>query len=402
MLFKYVAFDQAGKENQGSVDAVSMDVAIASLQRRGLVVSSVSPAEANKSIFDLKIKLWSSVKNKDIVVFSRQIATLFAAQVSALRAFKLMATESTNSELRSILSEVGDDLQAGSPMSKAMEKHPDAFSTFYVSMVRAGEESGKLEEAFNFLADYLERNYELTGKAKNALIYPAFVTGTFLIVMLLMMTLVVPRVGSILEEAGQELPIYTKIVLAISNFLLDYWIFLILIVGAGVYFLYRFTRTEAGKLSVADFEISVPYVGSLYRKFYLARIADNLSTMVGASIPIVRSIEVTADIVGNAVYAQAFRQVAEEVRAGSPLSEAMEKHKIIPGIMITMVRVGEETGNIGNILRTLARFYNREVSGAVDTLVNLIEPVLIVALALGVAVLLASVLIPIYNISSAI
>ena len=169
-----------------------------------------------------------------------------------------------------------------------------------------------------------------------------------------------------------------------------------------LYVLFRFARTPGGKAAIDDFEISLPYVGGLYRKFYLARITDNLSTMVSAAIPIVRTIEVTSDIVGNESYSAILRKVAADVRGGKPLSESLSKYDIIPGIVVVMIKVGEETGNMGSILKTLSRFYKREVENAVDTLVTLIEPVLIVLLGLGVAILLASVLIPIYSISSTI
>ena len=203
MQFKYVAFDTTGKQIDGTVDAVSLEIAITSLQRRNLVVSSIKPTE-EKGLLNARIHFFNPIKNKDIVVLSRQVSTLFAAQVSALRVFKLLATESTNKDLRLVLSQVTDDLQGGATISRALERHPDAFSPFYVSMVRAGEESGKLDETFLFLADYLERNYELTSKAKNALIYPGFITGTFLTVMILMMTLVVPRIGEIFAVLHQN------------------------------------------------------------------------------------------------------------------------------------------------------------------------------------------------------
>ena len=400
MLFTYKALEN-GRETNGSIDTVSEDAAIASLQRRGLIVTSITSGD-KRSWLEYNLPFFNRVSTKDIVILSRQIATLFEAQVSALRVFRLLSSEATNLTLGKILASVSDDLQGGSSIAKALEKHPDVFSNFYVNMVRSGEESGKLNEVFLYLADYLDRNFEITSKAKNALIYPAFIIFTFVTVMLLMLTLVIPKISGILVESGQEIPVYTQIIIGLSSFLLNYGVFVIIALLVGAFFLYRFSRTEAGKVAFAQFKISLPYVGELYRKLYLSRIADNLNTMLGSGISIVRAIEITASVVDNEVYAGLLRRAAERVKAGTPLSEALAESHEIPGIMIQMSKVGEESGELGSILKTLAHFYNREVANAVDTLVDLIEPVLIVLLGLGVGFLLASVLIPFYNISAGV
>ncbi|MBP6975147.1 MAG: type II secretion system F family protein, partial [Candidatus Pacebacteria bacterium] len=243
MLFKYKAINQAGAETEGSVEAINVDIAISSLQRRGFVISTIKPADEAGSLFGKEITLFEHVRVKDVVILSRQIATLFGAQVSALRIFKLLSAESDNRVLRKKLVEVSEDIQGGSTISAAMSKHPSVFSSFYINMVRAGEESGKLDETFLFLADYLDRNYEVTSKVKNALIYPAFVIFTFIAVMSLMLTVVIPKIGGILESSGQEVPIYTKVVLALSDFLVNFGPFIIVLLIVGAVFLYRFLKT---------------------------------------------------------------------------------------------------------------------------------------------------------------
>jgi len=402
MLFIYKALDKEGNKREGSIDAINIDVAITSLQRRGLIISSINPQDEQKSIFDRDFKLFSHISNKDVVILSRQISTLFSAQVSALRAFRLLALETANAALRDRLKEVADDVQGGSPIYKAMSKHPKVFSDFYVNMVKAGEESGKLDETFNYLADYLDRNYEVTSKARNALIYPSFVVFTFCAVMVLMLTAIIPKISIILKESGQELPIYTKIVIGLSDFLVNYGIFFLIALIIAGFLTWKWSKTPDGALFFADFKLHVPYVGNLYRKLYLSRIADNLTTMLLSAIPIIKALEITADVVGNKVFKNVITETAEDVRGGITLSDALGKHPEIPGIMVQMTKVGEETGELGNILKTLSKFYQREVVGAVDTLVDLIEPVMIVLLGLGVGFLLASVLLPIYNLTSGI
>lgn len=400
MLFKYQAIDQNGTRQAGTVDAVSRDVAIEVLQRRGFSVSSVEASEARQG--GLNITLFESVSNADVVLLSRQIATLFEAQVSALRIFRLLASEAEKPILERVLTEVADDLQSGSPISKSLAKHPKVFSDFYVNMVRSGEESGKLDQTFLYLADYLDRTYEIVSKARNALIYPAFVITTFVVVMILMMTMVIPRISSILIDSGQEIPVYTQVVISMSNFFVDYGVFLLILAVIGGYFLVRFGMTPAGKAQFDRLQLSIPYVGTLYRKLYLSRIADNLATMLTSGISVVQATEITATVVGSSVYSEILKDTSTAVKGGGSISDAMSKFPEMPGMMTAMIKVGEETGELGSILKTMARFYQREVTTAVDTLVDLIEPFMIVVLGLGVGTLLASVLIPIYNISSAI
>lgn len=400
MLFTYRALDADGHEREGTVEALSMDSAVTTLQRRNLIVSSIAPAGQKNALSSLSFL--KHVSNKEIVILSRQIATLFEAQVSALRVFRLLASEVENQYLADILTQIADDLQGGSPISKALSRHPKVFSTFYVNMVKSGEESGKLSEIFGYLADYLDRTYEVGSKAQNALIYPAFVIGVFILVMGLMLTVVIPKITTILVDSGQEIPIYTKIVIGLSNLIVHYGFFVLIALLVGGFFLYRSSQTPGGRLMLDSMKLDVPYVGSLYQKLYLSRIADNFATMLVSGVPVVEAVDITASVVDSAIYETILKEVAEDVKGGSTISDALGRHEEIPGIMSAMVKVGEETGELGKILGTLAKFYQREVTTAVDTLVGLIEPLMIVLLGLGVGILLSAVLIPIYNLAGAI
>lgn len=400
MLFSYSAIDKDGSQKDGTIEAINVDIAIASLQRRGYIISGITEAAAAGPVWQKNLTFLERVSNKDIVILSRQLSTLFEAQVSALRVFQLLATETENPKLARKLSEIVTDLQGGSSISNAMEKHKDVFSSFYIAMVRAGEESGRLDEVLLFLADYLDRTYEVTSKAKNALIYPAFVISTFIVVMVLMLTLVIPKISQILIDSGQEVPLYTQIVIGLSSFFIDYGLFLLIALIIGGFLLFKFQKTPAGQESFDRFKLSIPYVGKLYRMLYLSRLADNMNTMLASGIPMVKALELTESVVDNKVFLNAIQASTEDVKAGSSVSDAFGRHEDFPNILIQMIRVGEETGNLGEILSTLAKFYRREVTNSVDTLVDLIEPVMIVALGLGVGTLLAAVLIPIYNVSS--
>ena len=401
MLFTYKAIDEHNTSREGTVEASNVDAAIVTVQKRGYTVISIDAVDEKPSILNFEINWFQSVSNKEVVILSRQISTLFQAQVSALRVFRLLGSEADNPQMRTVLNTISDDLQAGSSISRALAAHPDIFSPFYVNMVRSGEETGSLEKSFEYLADYLDRPYQITSKARNAMIYPAFVMGTFVIVMGVMLTLVIPRITQILLDSGQELPIYTRIVIAISSGLTDY-IGLIFLGGSlGGFFLWRFLRTDVGARAYDEFKITIPYIGDLNRKLYLTRICDNLSTMVGSGISMVQSLEVTADVVDKRVYKEILDFTLLEVKGGRSFADTISEYPEIPGVLSQMAKVGEETGNLPEILTTLATFYRREVDNAVDTLIGLIEPIMIVLLGLGVGVLLASVLMPIYNLTAA-
>jgi type IV pilus assembly protein PilC len=406
MLFKYSGTDQSGTKKEGTVDAPNVDVAITSLQRRGYTITAIDPITGGGMLkgksLDYEFTLFEHVTNKEIVMFSRQIATLFEAQVSALRIFRLLSAEVENPLMRRILNEISDDIQGGSSISNALAQHPEMFSTFYVAMVKSGEESGKLNEVFDYLAEYLDRTYTVMSKARNAMIYPIFVIITFFGVMTLMMTMVIPQIASIIKDSGQEVPLYTKIVISISELTTKYIGVVLLLLGVAGVFIYRFTKTEVGLRTMDELRLATPAIGNLFHKLYLSRVADTLSTMLQSGISMLAALEITSKVVGNRVFEEILATCIEDVRGGKSLSDAFAEHPHIPGVMTQMMKVGEESGSLGAILDTLAKFYRREVDSAVDTLVGLIEPVMIVVLGVGVAILLAAVLVPIYNITTSI
>jgi len=217
-----------------------------------------------------------------------------------------------------------------------------------------------------------------------------------------MMTVVIPKITGIITESGQEIPIYTRIVIATSNFLIHYGFLLLAAAVVGAFFLWSYTKTEDGQEALSRFRLAVPYIGNLYQKLFLSRIADNMHTMVLTGIPMIEALEITSRVVGDKVYRDILVKSVESVRSGNSLSVSLSLHPEIPGILVQMIKIGEETGELGNILKTMSKFYQREVMNAVDTLVGMIEPIMIVSLGVGVGILLASVLMPIYNIASTV
>lgn len=400
MLFKYKATTPEGEVKTGSIEAASPEIAIGALQRRNLIIVSFKEEKTKSAFFEKTISFGSGVKKRDVVLLSRQLSTLFEAKVPILASFKLLADESETVIMRETLSDIARDIQGGANLSQAMAKHPLVFSKFYVSLVRAGEEAGKLDEVFLYLADYLERSYDLSSKAQRAFIYPTFVMSAFVGVLVLMLVVVIPRLSGIIKESGVDAPIYTKVVLEMSDILRSYGIFFLVILAVCVLFLWRYLRTTTGQIGLSRFQINFPYLGDFYRKLYLSRIADNLDTLITGGVSMVRSLEISADVVGNEIYKSILLDTLRAVRSGSPLSESLGRYKEIPGLVSQMVKIGEESGKLDYILRTLARFYRREVDAALETMVGMIEPIMIIFLGVGVGLLLASVLVPIYNIAT--
>ncbi|MBI3632669.1 MAG: type II secretion system F family protein [Candidatus Vogelbacteria bacterium] len=401
MLFKYKATTREGEERNGTIDAFGVDAAIGALQKRDLIIVSIQPADV-VPFYRQIVNSFQGVSNRDIVILSRQLATLFEAKVSVLDTFKLLSSETENAILRKSLSEMTDDIQSGVPISTAMSKHSSIFSPFFVSLVRSGEESGKLSEAFNYLADYLERQFAIVSKAKSALIYPAFIVVSFLVVMVLMLVLVIPRLGEILTETGQQVPLYTRFIIGLSAFFVNYGIFIVVAFIIAIIVFWRFIISASGQKIIDELRLKTPYVGTLYKRFYLSRIADNMDTLITSGVSMIRSLEVTADVVGSEVYKKVLIDAVTAIKGGSPLSAALAESSIVPQIMVQMTKIGEETGNLGFVLKTMSRFYKREVDNAVDTMVALIEPLMIVFLGVAVGLLLVSVLGPIYNITAGI
>ena len=262
MLYKYEATTSQGEEKAGTIEAANRDIAIAALQRRNLIVISVESAEETR-FFSLQFTFLNRIKARDVVILSRQLSTLFEAKVPVMSSLQLLASETENPALRQNLTELINDIGGGSSIAEAMSKHPRIFSKFFVSMVKSGEESGKLDEIFSYLAAYLERTYELTSKAKSALVYPAFVVVTFIGVIILMLTTVIPKLSAILKETGQELPFYTKIILSASDFLTSYGLFVLIALIFGIIGLWYYRGTSAGKIAFSRLQISLPYAADL-------------------------------------------------------------------------------------------------------------------------------------------
>lgn len=401
MQFNYVIRTKEGETQSGMVEAANRHSAIEALQSRGFIILSLQPVSATP-VFARQIKLFRRVKPKELVTFSRQLSILFSAQVPLLESLQAVAKQSENEYFSQILSEVADDVEGGTIFSKALAQHPKIFSNFFINMVRSGESSGSLENSLQYLADYLEKQFYLISRVRNAMIYPAFIFGVFIVIGALLMIMVVPQLMSFVQEAGGDLPLTTKILIAVSGFLSGWWWLLaIIILGGSAYLFYLIQHSPAARRQWDALKLKVPIFGKrVFQKIYLTRFAENLSTLIQGGLTILQALQISAEVVGNQVYQNIILVAKEDVRIGNTLSASLARHEQIPPLMTQMISTGEKTGSLDVILKKMAQFYGKELDSTVDNLSQLIEPVLILIIGGAVGVLVSSILLPIYNIAN--
>lgn len=344
--------------------------------------------------------VFSHVSRKDAVIFARQLATMSGSNVPIVKSLRILSRQVANRSFKFIVTQVADDVDSGSKLSHAMSKFPRVFDEFFVYMIRAGETTGRLDEVLSYLADQKERDYELSGKIVSALIYPAVILSGLIGVFVVMMVKVIPNMLSLVTQTGVELPWTTKLLLVVSHaFTAGWrWILLALILG-GITFVFM-RRKPAGRLIIDRVRLFIPVFGPLYQKIYLTRFSRSLSNLLQSGVPINKSLGIVGDIVGNRVYRNIIRQASKDVESGKLISVSMASSRLVPLMLIQMIGVGEETGRIDVMLSKAAEFYSKEVERTTANLVVLIEPLVIIALGIGVAILVAGILLPIYDISS--
>ncbi|OHA48641.1 MAG: hypothetical protein A2991_03885 [Candidatus Terrybacteria bacterium RIFCSPLOWO2_01_FULL_58_14] len=402
--FRYTARTQPGELQTGVVEASSRTAAASILQQHQLIITGLSEVGGGTLLQALErpVSFLERVSRKDIITFSQQVAILFESRVPLLEALHAIAEQTTNPVLARAMLAIIADIEGGTPFSDAIAKHPKLFSSFYVNLVRSGEASGKLRESFDYLARYLEREYVVVSKIRGSLLYPAFVLTVFFIVVAIMVTVVLPQVGLLFAESNVELPLTTRIILGSATFARNTWWFWAS--GLLIFFVFggRLLRTSEGKAWVDERVLRLPVVGPLIHALLIARFADNLGTLVTAGIPLIQALEITGAVVGNAVFKDVLAKTIQAVQRGEQINVTFRDSWVIPPTVVQMVAIGERTGRLDTVLVHIARFYQREVDTMTDALVSLIEPALIVFLGIGVGIFVASVLLPIYTLSSAL
>lgn len=389
---------KTGELKEGKVEAYSRELAVKALQENDLIPMFISQEKGVYNIFRDFQKAWEGGNKKDLVLLYRQLTTLIGASVPIVQSLRTVAEQSSSQFMGNVVRKVADDVEDGMLLSEGMSKHPDVFSNLSVGIIKSGEASGSLRESLEYITKNTEKNYKLTSKIRSALIYPIFVVMVSIVVGFIAVTFILPKITVMIKELDVQTPWYTSVVISFGDFMSNYWwAILIVIFGAVIGFIY-YIKTEAGRREWDQVKIELPLFGKLFRYVYISRFASNFSILLAGGIPIVKALVIVSDVVNNSVYKGVILRAADEVRAGGSISNIFETSSRFPDIVAKMIKIGEETGKMNESLESVSSFYDEEIDNMTRNFSSLIEPVLIVILGIGVAIMVFAVLLPIYNI----
>ncbi|MBW3538227.1 type II secretion system F family protein [Candidatus Parcubacteria bacterium] len=403
--FSYTARDKTGGVTKGSLFALDRATAAANLIEKGLspiLVKEDAPSGSKRFGLSINLSFGSKVKLKDKVVFSRQFATMVNAGVPMAKSLSILKEQTVSKKLQEVTGDLAKRVEGGSSLAAALGAHPDVFSSVYINMVKAGEAGGILDDVLERLAVQQEKDAEIVSKVRGAMIYPGVVTSATIAAFVFLMTSIVPKLGTIFEGLGAELPIYTQILLGTSKALTQYGIFIALALGGGVVLLTRYIKTKSGKKRFDALLLKLPIFGQIVRKVNIARFARTFGSLMSSGISVLDALGATAAALGNTVFKEGLAAIAADVKNGKPIAESMRRNDNFPAIVSQMIAVGEETGQLDEILLKLAEFYEKEVDSIIAGITSIIEPILIMVIGAMIGFIIISVFGPLSALSNAI
>lgn len=387
--FSYKARNWEGKTVSGDIDGDSVDSVRQKLRERGFFVTSIKEKAKEFTFIQKK------VKPAEVAIFARQFATMIGSGVALTRCLNILYEQIENPKFGEIIKKLRQDVEAGSTFSTSLEKHPQVFSNLFVNLVKAGEAGGILDEILERLANYLESSEQLKAKVKGALTYPVVVISIAMGVVVFLLTFVLPSFQSIFEGMGNvELPLPTQILLKTSNFMRAYFIYLSILLFVAIGMIRRFFSTKQGARIFDTNILKVPAMGLMLKKVAVARFTRTLGTLISSGVPILQALEVTAETAGNAVIADAVHKTRVSIKEGESIAEPLRQSQVFPPMVVQMIAVGEETGELDSMLAKIADFYDQEVNTAVKALTSVIEPVIIVFMGLVIGGIVMAIFLP--------
>ena len=401
MEFIYRAKTKNGEEKTGKIDARSEKLALQILQSYDLIVIELHKKKEN-TIWDKIFFRKTNIKGKELAIFLRQLATMLSAKIPLISSLKTLLNQSDSAAIRDVIFSLVSSLDSGLMLSQAMEQ-TNVFSKFYVEMVRSGEVSGRLEQVFNYLADYAENEAELDAKARSAAIYPIFILIVFLVVGSVITISIAPQMVDIFQEFDRQPPALTMALISTGRFLIN-WGFLVLLVLVGVFFAAKnYLDSAEGQNIKAYWTMKIPVLGNIYKNIYVSRFCETLSTLLVGGIPIVEALEISGSATGNFVFKNIAEELSEGIRNGEQINKLMRKYEeYFPPLVNQMVAIGENTGRLSDLLKRVAVYYYNQVERGFSVLLELLQPVLIIVLGGMVGILIAGVLLPIYQLAQTI
>lgn len=392
--FAWEGRDRSGKTVRGEMRAVGESLVRSSLRRQGVMVTRVQRQRAGRG---------KRITDKDITLFTRQLATMLRSGVPMLQSFDIVAKGSTNASVTKLFTDIRNDVETGSSLSAAFRKYPLYFDSLYCNLVSAGEQAGILDDLLDRLASYKEKMQAIRGKIKSALFYPSAVMLVAVIVVTVIMLFVVPSFKQVFESFGAGLPAPTQMVIAMSDAFVEYWYIIFGIIGGAVYFLMQaLRRSPAVQIAFDRLLLKLPILGEILRKATIARWLRTLSTMFAAGVPLVEALDSVGGASGNYVYLTATKKIQQEVSAGTSLTIAMQNANVFPNMVLQMSAIGEEAGSLDSMLSKAADIYEREVDDAVASLSSLLEPLIMVVLGVLIGGLVIAMYLPIFKLGQVV
>jgi type IV pilus assembly protein PilC len=398
-FYEYKAKNSRGKTVAGTIETGSETAVLEYLAKNQMMPLSIEKSQKKKDIFS-KLTFLNKVSTKDLVLFSRQLSVMKSANLTLVESLRILEKQTEHPRMKVVVSEVADEVDGGSRLSSAMANYPQVFNNFFVSVIKSGETSGKLDEVLNYLADQQEKDYDLMSKIKGAMIYPAFVIFGLFAVGIIMMVFVVPQLTGMLTETGQELPGATKVLIALSSFTKDFWwAGLIFLIGA-FFATKRYSQTKRGGMVIDFIKIKLPIFGILFKKIFIVRFTRSMTVLLTSGVSLVEALKVSKDVIGNKVYENLIAQTIKEVQDGNTISSIFIEDKEVPFMLSQMMAVGEKTGKLDKVLEKMTHFYSREIDNTVTNLVSLIEPLIMVVLGVAVGFMVSAIIMPMYNMTA--
>jgi type IV pilus assembly protein PilC len=394
-VFNYTARTMSGELKTSTVEAPTRDAAITQLRRQRLAIVKIveDPLTQAKK---------GKVKMRDIVIFTRQFATMISAGLPLVQALDILAKQTENKTLVSVVRQVLFDVESGNTVADALGKHPKAFSSLYVNMVAAGEAGGVLDTILNRLATFLEKTEALIRKVKGAMIYPSVILLVAIGAVIIMLLFVIPTFENMFASVNLTLPLPTRIVIGLSKLLQNFWWAMAGTIGAAVFVLKRYYATPPGKLAIDKFMLRVPVIGDVLRKSAVSRFTRTLGTLISSGVSILEGLEITARTAGNRVVQDSIMESRASIAGGETISAPLAKSGVFPPMVTSMIAVGESTGNLDEMLQKIADFYDDEVDVAVSGLLALLEPMMIVFLGVAVGGMIMAMYLPIFDMVNAV
>ncbi len=397
-IYNYKVKDSRGTVLEGAVEADNEAQASDILREHGYQMLVLTERDA-PTLASRRFTFSRRVSPKDVVIFSRQLSVMISASVSIVRALRSAARQTGSQKLHAMVLDVANEVEGGVRLSDAFNKYPHVFGTFYVNLIRSGETSGKLDEVLQYLADQEEKDYDLRQRVKGAMTYPLFVLVMLFLVGTIMMIFVVPKLTDVLQESGVDLPVTTRMLIAVSHFFVHFWYLVIGGVFGAVFGGRALYHTPVGKRVFDALALRIPVFGQLFRRIYITRITHSLATLIEGGVDMVTSLKVVSGIVGNETFREGLVKTVQEVAAGNSMTTVWKTRKEIPDMVTQMIAVGEETGKLQQVLVRLTDFYTREINAIVANLSTAIEPIIMVLMGLAVGGLVSAIILPMYTLA---